>query len=117
MTEEQRDNILISMSTKLDNLDDKVNKLDDKVNKLDDKVNKMEIRLLKKIDNNTAELIRQRKNIARLEFVLTDKINALFDAREVSLDKFEEHQKNFESINKVLDSHEARIFSLEIAKI
>lgn len=86
MTEEQRDNILISMSTKLDNLDDKVNKLDDKVNK-------MEKRLLKKIDNNTTELIRQRENIARLEFVLTDKIDALFDAREVSLDKFKEHQK------------------------
>lgn len=120
MTEEQRDNLLLSMSNKID--------------KLESSQKEMETRLLERIDSNTAELaqqresmskiearlsenttelVRQRKNIANLEFTLMDKISALFDAREVSSDKFKDHKKKFESIEKVLDNHNARILRLE----
>ena len=66
-----------------------------------------------RLSENTTELVRQRKNIANLEFTLMDKISALFDAREVSSDKFKDHKKKFESIEKVLDNHNARILRLE----
>lgn len=123
MTEEQKDNILLSIVTKIDKLDDKIGKLDDKVNKLDDKVNKLDnkvnvleenvTKLNVEVKKNTEELIKQREKMAYLEYKLTDKIDALFDAREVSSDKFKEHQKEFESINRILDNHNARILKLE----
>lgn len=130
MTDEQRDQILITIVSKIDSLDDKVNKLDDKVNKLDDKVNKLDDKVNKLDDNvneleknvkqlgievkrNAEELVRQREKMAQLEYTLTDKINALFDAREISSDKFKDHQKEFESINRILDNHNARILKLE----
>lgn len=133
MTDEQRDNLLLSISTKIDNIDGKVNKLDDKVNNLEGVVVKLSEEVKKntaqiekntaqiekntaQIEKNTTELARQRENIAQLEFTLNDKINALFDAREVNLDKFENHEKNFESINRILDYHSARLFKLETSR-
>lgn len=140
MTDEQRDNILLSISTKIDNLDGKVNKLDSKVNELDGKVNKLDdkvnnlegvvVKLSEEVKKNTAqiekntaqikenttELERQRENIARLEFTFNDKIKALFDAREANFDKFEDYEKNFKSINKILDYHNARLFKLETSR-
>ena len=126
MTDEQRDNLLLSISTKIDNIDGKVNKLDDKVNNLEGVVVKLSEEVKKntaqiekntaQIEKNTTELARQRENIAQLEFTLNDKINALFDAREVNLDKFENHEKNFESINRILDYHSTRLFKLETSR-
>ena len=119
MTNEQRDDLLLSMATKIDKIDDKVNNLEEKIVKLSYEVKKNTAQIEKhtvQIEQNTAELARQRENIAHLEFTLTNKINALFDAREISLDKFKEFKKKFESINKILDNHNARIFKLETSK-
>lgn len=119
MTDEQRDNLLLSISTKIDNIDGKVNKLDDKVNNLEGVVVKLSEEVKKntaQIEKNTTELARQRENIAQLEFTLNDKISALFDAREVNLDKFEDYEKNFKSINIILDYHSARLFKLETSR-
>lgn len=91
MTDEQRDNLLLSIVSKID-------------------------KNTAQLEENTAELERQRKNIARLEHTLNDKIAALFDAREINLDKFKDQEKKFESINRILDNHNARIFKLETSR-
>ena len=116
MTEEQRDNLLLSMSNKIDKLEASQKEIKTRLSEntaelaqQKENMSKMETRLAE----NTAELVRQRENIAHLEFTLMDKISALFDAREVSSDKFKDHKKKFESIEKVLDNHNARILRLE----
>lgn len=120
MTEEQRDNLLLSMSNKIDKLEASQKEIKTRLSEntaelaqQKENMSKMETRLVEKIDSNTVELVRQRENIAHLEFTLMDKISALFDAREVSSDKFKDHKKKFESIEKVLDNHNARILRLE----
>lgn len=102
MTDEQRDNLLLSMAKVLDNLNVKVNEL----SKLDEKVERYHQIVLK-------ELERQRINIAKLENNLTEQIRALFDVREINNDKFEEHDVKFEDIDKTLDWHHRRILKLE----
>lgn len=105
MTDEQRDNLLLSIASKIDK-----NTAQLEENTAQIKKNTAQIK------ENTAELERQRKNVARLEHTLNDKIAALFDAREVNLDKFEDQEKKFESINRILDNHNARIFKLETSR-
>lgn len=105
MTDEQRDNLLLSIASKIDK-----NTAQLEENTAQIKKNTAQIK------ENTAELERQRKNVARLEHTLNNKIAALFDAREVNLDKFEDQEKKFESINRILDNHNARIFKLETSR-
>ena len=67
----------------------------------------------KQIRENTEELIRQRQNIAKLEFDMSNKIDILFDAISVYQDKDLEYKKEFNSINRVLENLDKRVFILE----
>ena len=64
-------------------------------------------------DDMKLELERQRKNMAAMEFNLSEKIDALFDAREMSLEKAEKHDKKFKSMENILERHGLRISILE----
>ena len=132
MTEEQRDGILISLSEQVslmtnkidtveENLTEKISAVEDrltiKINDVDKKIDAVEDKLTKKINvvekTLTDELIRQRKNLAKTENNLSEKIEALFDVREINSDKFQEHDEKLESIMQALDRHHSRIFKLE----
>ena len=67
----------------------------------------------RQISENTEELIRQRQNIAKLEFDMSNKIDILFDAISVYQDKDLEYKKEFNSINRVLENLDKRVFILE----
>lgn len=67
----------------------------------------------KQISENTEELIRQRQNIAKLEFDMSNKIDILFDAISVYQDKDLEYKEEFNSINKALENLDKRVFILE----
>lgn len=112
MTDEQRDNLLLSIVSKIDKNTAQLEKNTAQLERNTAQIKENTA----KIQENTVELERQRKNIARLEHTLNDKIAALFDAREVNLDKFEDQEKKFESINRILDNHNARIFKLETSR-
>lgn len=106
MTEEQRDNILISLSKEVGELTKELARQRQHMSKLEDT-------LTKKIDNNTEELVRQRQILAKIEYTLTDKIDILFDVREINSEKFEEQDERLESVEHTLDTHHRRILKLE----
>ena len=56
---------------------------------------------------------KQRKDLALLEHTLSDKIDALFDAREVSLDEDENLNKKIKSMENILEIHNFKIAELE----
>lgn len=60
-----------------------------------------------------AELVRQRKNMAKMEHDLGEKIDALFDVKEICYDKFAENDENIKSIRDNLDLHDIRLLALE----
>ena len=92
MTQEQRDKMLENLSKSVEDI----------------KIG------MKEMDNRlSAELERQRKNMAAMEYNLSEKIDALFDAREMSLEKAEKHNKKFRSIENILERHSLRISILE----
>ncbi len=72
---------------------------------------------MKKMDNKltvvTSELERQRKNMAVMEFNLSEKIDALFDEREINAGNFKTNRKKFKSIDTILEQHAYRISTLE----
>jgi len=56
---------------------------------------------------------KQRHDFARLEQVMYDRTEALFDARECSLEKDEDLYSRIKSIDKILEKHHYRITELE----
>ena len=84
-------------------MDDRLTK---KFEELDKKIEEVENKL-------TKELEQQRMNMAKLEYDLNDKIEALFDARQISLEKNEIQNKRFKSIENTLEKHQLRIAILE----
>ena len=132
MTQEQRDALLLSLADDVkknkerDNLltslaDDvkKIKERDKLLTSLADDVkvlkenNKLLFSLADDVKELKVESVRQRENLARLEFTLLDKIEALFDVREINSDKFKEHDNELKSINRILGNHNRRILNLE----
>lgn len=110
-------------SIQITGLQESVSGLKESVSGLQEKVSGMQedIKEMKKtienhskqIKENTEELVRQRQNIAKLEFDMSNKIDILFDAISMSEDKDLEYKKEFNSIHKVLDNLDKRVFILE----
>ena len=111
-TDEQRDNLLLSMFEALNNLDAK---FDEKIDNLNDKFEKKLERYHQEVENYhqelegyhqeveryhqefldkhkevVDELERQRINLAKVENNLTDQIRALFDVKEINEEKSNE---------------------------
>ena len=76
------------------------------IKQLTEKINEVDAKL-------TQELERQRMNMTKMEVELIDKIDALFDARQISLEKAETFENGFKSIEDILDNHNMRISVLE----
>lgn len=137
MTEEQRDNLLLSMFDALNNLDAKFEK---KIDNLDEKFERKferfhgEVELyrqevkqycqeleqyrqedLEKHQELVNELERQRINVAKLENSLINQIKALFDVKEINEDKLKEHSVILEDVDNTLSWHHKRILKLETA--
>ena len=128
MTDEQRDNLLLSMFEALNNLDAKYNK---KIDNLNDKFEKKLERYHQEVENYhqelegyhqefldkhkevVDELERQRINLAKVENNLTDQIRALFDVKEINEEKSNEYDTMFKEIDRTLDWHNRRILRLE----
>ena len=128
MTEEQRDNLLLSMFEALNNLDAK---FDEKIDNLNDKFEKKLERYHQEVENYhqeleryhqefldkhkevVDELERQRINLAKVENNLTDQIRALFDVKEINEEKSNEYDTMFKEVNRTLDWHNRRILRLE----
>ena len=128
MTEEQRDNLLLSMFEALNNLDAK---FDEKIDNLNDKFEKKLERYHQEVENYhqeleryhqefldkhkevVDELERQRINLAKVENNLTDQIRALFDVKEINEEKSNEYDTMFKEIDRTLDWHNRRILRLE----
>lgn len=92
MTQEQRDKMLIDLSKVVAEIRNGMQEMDSRL---------------------TAELERQRKNMAAMEYNLSEKIDALFDAREISLENDQKQDKKFKSIENILEGHSLRISILE----
>ena len=128
MTDEQRDNLLLSMFEALNNLDAK---FDEKIDNLNDKFEKKLERYHQEVENYhqeleryhqefldkhkevVDELERQRINLAKVENNLTDQIRALFDVKEINEEKSNEYDTMFKEIDRTLDWHNRRILRLE----
>ena len=142
MTEEQRDNLLLSMFEALNNLDAK---FDEKIDNLNDKFEKKLERYHQEVEDYhqelegyhqelegyhqkleryhqefldkhkevVDELERQRINLAKVENNLTDQIRALFDVKEINEEKSNEYDTMFKEIDRTLDWHNRRILRLE----
>lgn len=135
MTDEQRDNLLLSMFEALNNLDAK---FDEKIDNLNDKFEKKLERYHQEVENYhqelegyhqeveryhqefldkhkevVDELERQRINLAKVESNLTDQIRALFDVKEINEEKSNEYDTMFKEVNRTLDWHNRRILRLE----
>ena len=132
MTEEQRDELLLSLADnmKKDEERDKLlaslvdnMKKDEERDKLlaslvdnmkkDEERDKLLASLVNDVKELKVESVRQRENLARLEFTLLDKIEALFDVKEINSDKFKEHDNELKSINRILGNHNRRLLNLE----
>ena len=114
MTDEQRDNLLLSMYEALNNFDIKFEK---KIDNLDKKFEqRLEIYRQENLDWNQKvmqELERLRLSMVKLENNLTDQIRTLFDLNQINEDKLKDHDAKLEEIDKTLDWHHSRIFKLE----
>lgn len=110
MTQEQRDKMLIDLSKAVVEIRNGMQEMDSKLTaKLEEQGKAMQ-----EMDNRlTAELERQRKNMAAMEYNLSEKIDALFDAREISLENDQKQDKKFKSIENILEGHSLRISILE----
>ena len=115
MTQEQRDELLLSL---VDNMkknkerDELLISLANDVKELKEN-NKLLFSLANDVKELKKESIRQRQNLADLEYRLLDKIEALFDVREINSDKFDEHDQELKSINRILGNHNRRLLTLE----
>ena len=110
MTQEERDIILKDLSTLTKRLNQKMDELDKKLQeeckKLNDKIEETKYKLTKEIE-------QQRMNMAKMEYELGDKIDALFDARQISIENDEIQEQKFKSIENTLEKHQLRISILE----
>lgn len=70
----------------------------------------LEKRIMQKFDEYEE---KQRQDFARLEHVMYDRTAALFDAREISLEKDNNLYLKLKSLEHVLDKHHYRISELE----
>ena len=116
MTEEQRDELLLSISKDMKQKEKlllSINaKLDEHTAKLDEHTAKLDEHTAK-LNEHSKELVRQRQIMMRMENDIMDKIAALFDAREVNSDKFKQHDEELESINHTLERHNRQILELK----
>ena len=106
MTEEQRDSLLLSMVQKDEQRDELLSSI----------VQKGEQRyafLLSRLESIENELESQRRNMAKMENNILDKISALFDAYEINSDKIKEHELRLNSVEHILDRHHSRLLKLE----
>ena len=128
MTQEQRDKMLENLSESVEDIKLSIQEMDNRLTaKLEEQgkvMQEIDNRLTAKLEEQgkvmqkmnirlTAELERQRKNMAGMEYNLSEKIDALFDAREMSLEKAEKQDKKFKSIENILEGHSLRISILE----
>lgn len=94
------------MEKRIEELEKKIKELEKKIKELEKKIEKLENRF-NEHDN------KQRNDLARLEQNLTDKISALFDARQISLEEDENLNRRIKSIENVIDKQGFRIAKLE----
>jgi len=130
MTEQQKEELLLSMNEKLSNHDkmfeamfEKLSENSQKIESRDDLLVNISKELgLLRTEMNTRfekvekELERQRKNMARMEQQLSSKIDMLFDMYQIHEENFSEKDNKIAEINRTLDWHDIRIYKLETAK-
>lgn len=102
MTQEERDNILMNLAKNQEKLCEGQEKLKTQICGLEEGQENLE-----------GEVLGLKDYLALKEVELYDKIKALFDAREVSLDKFKENDRNLKSIRDILEQHSFRLSILE----
>lgn len=109
-----------SLQNQVNGLQNQVNGLQDQVNNLETKVNGMESRLDKKIDDVRQEILDQQF-LFEQEYGI--KIDAIFDAVTLELDKNLEKSEKLHRLEKRMDrndvtifSHEKRISTLELKR-
>lgn len=109
-----------SLQDQVNGLQNQVNGLQDQVNNLETKVNRMESRLDKKIDDVRQEILDQQF-LFEQEYGI--KIDAIFDAVTLELDKNLEKSEKLHRLEKRMDrndvtifSHEKRISTLELKR-
>ena len=91
-----------------------INKSFENINKrLDEHEKQQEIdfkNIIKRFDQHEQ---KQRIDLAKLEDNMYDRTKALFDAREISLEKDEDLYSKIKSIDRLLEKHHYRIAELE----
>jgi len=102
LAEKQNENF-IALNKRLDNIDKRFDK-HEKQQKIDFE------NIIKRFDQHEQ---KQRIDLAKLENDMYDRTKALFDAREISLEKDEDLYSKIKSIDKLLEKHHYRIVELE----
>ncbi len=113
MTETQRDEMLISISNAVKKHDEMLVDLLKEVHNIKEEQVSQREDMTKMGKTLALELVRQRKNMAKMEYNLGDKIDALFDVKEIYEEKFIENDENIKSIRNNLDLHDIRLVALE----
>ena len=118
---------IIKLEEKVNKLEERITKLENKVNKLEERVNSLEKRVgdIEQIINNFKKRMdemekkieeredEQRKNFAKLEYILYDRTDALFDAYTFNDEKNKEVENKIKSLKNILDNAIYRIGKLE----
>ena len=62
---------------------------------------------------NTEAIKENRRGLAKLEVTLSDKIDILFDVREINSEKFKKQDEEISSIKRTLKNHYSEIMHLK----
>ena len=101
------------MEERISGMEENISSLNSRFDVLNQKVDALDKKFTIITDNLQKQIIELRQHMVVLENNLYEKISALFDAREVSLDNFERQDKSIKSIHNILEHHSYRISMLE----
>ena len=94
------------LEERMDRLEEKISKLEKRMDKLEERMNELE----KKFGKHENE---QGLYLAKLENIIYERTDALFDAYEVNQDSYKKFEDAINSIYNILDKYAYRIERLE----
>lgn len=112
MTQEEHE-LLVNLSKDMNDMKAVQEILVTRIDGVEEKNNQEHAEIFGKLDILQESMIDIKGALVVLENNLYDRTAALFDAREVSLDKFKENNKKIKSIDDTLENHAFRISLLE----
>lgn len=137
MTDKERDNLLISMSKQMKEIDSRMNnrdellinmsnnmnKMNNDINKMNEDMNKMEENMNKmskdmdKMKTEMKEVKEEQRNlsraVAKIEVKHGEKLQILLDVVTGQEEKNKEFEKRFEEDEKILSNHDDEIYYLK----